>query len=76
MIFHVLSGGNSFNFQDNAYNRSRFLDFLKKADGKMLRVEVEEQARPKSDEALGYWWGALLPAIIARDYGHSSRHHF
>lgn len=69
MIFTVKAKEKAFDFSDVPVNRLRFLDFLKENEGKTLQVEVEPVRGAKSAQALGYYWGALLPAIVARNKG-------
>ena len=42
------------------YNRSRFKEWLKKNEGKPIRITTTDQ---KSNEARGYYFGAIIPAI-------------
>jgi len=42
------------------FNEARFNDWLKKNEGKPLRITTDDQ---KSDEARGYYFGALIPTI-------------
>jgi len=34
-------------------------------EGEKVRVTIETVKRPKTEQALGYYWGALLPAYVA-----------
>lgn len=49
------------------YNRARLIEFVKEAPSEDFRFEITDTSRPKSDELLGYYWGAILPAIICHN---------
>lgn len=57
--------GNALRFE--AFNRARLADWGKERQGKDIRVEFSDKSTPKSEEQLGYYWGAVLPSIIAHD---------
>lgn len=57
-----------FNF-DSPYSRLNFLSFAKKFAGQPIKLTLEEKVKPKSQQALGYYWGGIIPAIIAHDKG-------
>lgn len=46
-------------------NKVRFYSLLELIEGKKVRVTIEETKRPKSEEALGFYWGGLLASYVA-----------
>jgi len=61
------STGKSFIF--SPYNKAKFLDFLSSIIGEEFLLEIIKKPRPKSEQILGYWWGAILPVYIAHNKG-------
>lgn len=47
---------------DSPYQVDRVSTFLRKFKGKPIKVVISPTKRPKSREALGYYFGALVPA--------------
>ncbi len=57
--------GNGFIFEP--YNRARLLDFGREMRGQEVKVEITDKEKPKSAELLGYYWGGILPSIVAHN---------
>ena len=51
------------------YNKAMFMAFCKKFTGKDVKITLEDKSPDKSANALGYYWGGILTAIIAHDKG-------
>ena len=64
LVVTCVAGNGAFAWPSK-YNFCLLIDFLKKHFGKQLRLTLEVVSGSKTEEALGYWWGVLLPAIIA-----------
>ncbi|MEK7578145.1 MAG: hypothetical protein AAB456_00270 [Patescibacteria group bacterium] len=57
--------GAGFTFEH--YNRSRLLDWSRERRGQEVKIELTDKSKPKSEELLGYYYGAVLPAIVAHN---------
>jgi len=49
---------------ESPYNRANFKDFLKKENGEWVKGEFRKKSKPKSDEILGFLFGALYPLYV------------
>lgn len=49
------------------YNRARLIEFVKQAPSEEFRFEIKDTSRPKSDRLLGYYWAAVLPALVCHN---------
>lgn len=71
-----------FDFLDGSgYQCERLAEFLRKLSGRYIKLTIEEKVRPKSREALGFYFGCIIratalevkmlkydPDNLARDY--------
>ena len=64
LVITCVAGNGAFAWPSK-YNFALLIDFLKKHFGRALRLTLELVSGSKTEEALGYWWGVLVPAIIA-----------
>lgn len=51
------------------YNSLRVKDFVNKARSNEFKVTLEDKSPAKSENALGFWFGGIIPSIIAHDKG-------
>ena len=54
---------------ESVISRMRLRNFLEKNKGEWIKMELFRKSKPKSEEALGYWWGGLLPSFVCHNKG-------
>lgn len=54
---------------ESVISRMRLKNFLEKNKDEWIKMELFRKSKPKSEEALGYWWGGLLPSFVCHNKG-------